>query len=302
MDFSKLNPYAIIDTYAGWLDFLTRMRDYCIYYYVHAEICRNYCVHVYFLKKSSLICDDGYHISSNNERIDIKQKGDHIEIITRSIMVSCRDTEYAKYPTDEKSYKESWWCLYDHHNENIRKLMDILSINDISYLYNDSSSITREESQQFKHEVIGTNNDIKNNDDCRIKLISLIDDFTKNKNFYESYFPAFLDKIKDDEELGWIVGDIRMFMPYIRSKDIHDISLIIESTYNKISQINDVNKLLESNLLSNGAINGVLSMTEKCVLKESIKQIVDILVSIIDTRNIKTSQLRSLRIKNPRNN
>lgn len=299
MDFSKLNPYAIIDTYDGWLEFLTRMSDYCTYYYVHEGICRMYCVNVSFSKKTTCIYDHGYHISSKNERIDIRQKGDCIEVISRSINTRCKDSVYVEYPINEQSYKTSWWCLYDHHNENIRKLMDILSIHDISYLYSDSSSINSEEGQQFKREVIGTSDDLKfrKEDGCKIKLITLIDDFIKNKSFYTSYLPTFLDKIKDDEEIGWIVQDIKMFMPYIRSKDIKDISLIISSTHSKLSQISDVNKLLANNLLSNEAINGVLSMSEKCVIKESVKQIVDILVSIIDSRNIKMSHLRSLRVK-----
>ena len=136
MDFSKLNPYAIIDTPKQWLDFLKRMYEF------------------FSMKQYAVFCEE--ITVGRNERIrffinvdgtkQIPQKSEIVRINPIDMKVTIRmyyvavvncmgdytniqlypDLDRYKYPESEIMYINSPWLIIEHYQEYMKKLFDYM--------------------------------------------------------------------------------------------------------------------------------------------------------------------------------
>ena len=172
MDFSKLNPYAIIDTFDGWLAFLKRMYEF------------------YSMKQYAVFCEE--ITVGRNERIQFfinvdgtKQTPQKSEIVRINPIdmkvtirmyyvapITCFGNDVQIYPTSDKYnypnsefvYINSPWLMIEHHQEYMKRLFDYmgwkdtnnywpLTINDQAKQYNNHSLPYASQLSELKRKV-----------------------------------------------------------------------------------------------------------------------------------------------------
>lgn len=171
MDFSKLNPYAIIDTPKQWVDFLKRMYEF------------------YSMKQYAVFCEE--ITVGRNERIQFfinvdgtkqtPQKSEIVRINPIDMKVTIRmyyvapitclgndvhiyPTSNYTYPNSEVVYINSPWLMIEHHQEYMKKLFDYmgwkdtnnywpLTINDQAKQYNNHSLPYASQLSELKRKI-----------------------------------------------------------------------------------------------------------------------------------------------------
>lgn len=237
------NPYHYIDTYEKWLEFLEAMEIYCMNYwlgrsYDEIDIKDNfkYIVshsYIWVPKKWDKI---DWYIDGNTcmvINLHVKDNKGNTLFQTRKIN-NCDHCSFCwtLYPSSYEVYVRSPWRLFDHHDENMKKIWSILDIPKNLLISHElrEKLINMNYYTNYRDKRYYNYFDNEINDRNVYNLHAMVQDFRDMRKDFRKLL-TFMNQFKNDKIVGSYAQKFGACLPYIRK---HTMSLLMNILHNTI--------------------------------------------------------------------